>query len=252
MITINLLSLASMPRSRPRRKLLIALDFDGTLAALKRDPSAVRLSARRRALLARLGRIPGMRVLIVSGRPRAFLRGALAGSGAALAGEHGWTLDGIGPRWSHPRLPLRARQARTLADAAARAVRGLKGVRVEGKTTAVTVHWRLAPGVIRDPSRLRRLLAGLLPPGWRLSGGKRIWEFRPADPWGKGEAIAFAARRLRAGVIFIGDDETDEEAFRRLGRGALTVKVGPGRTRARKRVAGLAGVDVLLKRLALG
>lgn len=234
------------------KRLLVALDFDGTLAALKRDPAAVRLSARRRALLARLGRAPGVRVLIVSGRPRAFLRRALAGSGAALAGEHGWTLDGIGPRWSHPRLGLRARQARALASAAARAVRGLKGVRVEGKATAVAVHWRLAPGVIRDPSRLRSLLAGLLPPGWRLSGGKRIWEFRPADRWGKGEAIAFAARRLRAGIMFIGDDETDEEAFRRLGRGALTVKVGAGPTRARKRVEGLAGVDVLLRRLARG
>lgn len=241
-----------MPANSSSKRLLIALDFDGTLAALKRDPASVRLSARRRALLARLGRAPGVRVLIVSGRPLAFLRLALAGSGAALAGEHGWTLDGIGPRWRHPRLPLRARQARALADAATRAVRDLKGVRVEAKATAVAVHWRLAPGVIRDPSGLRRLLAALLPPGWRLSGGKRIWEFRPADRWGKGEAIAFAARRLRAGIIFIGDDETDEEAFRHLGRGAMTVKVGPGRTCARKRVGGLAGVDVLLGRLALG
>ncbi|MDP3542254.1 MAG: trehalose-phosphatase [Elusimicrobiota bacterium] len=241
-----------MPDNPASKRLLVALDFDGTLAALKRDPSAVRLSAPRRALLARLGRVPGVRVLIVSGRPLAFLRRALAGSGAALAGEHGWTLDGIGPRWRHPRLRLRARQARALAAAARRAVRGLSGVRVEAKATAVAVHWRLAPAVIRDPSGLRRLLAGLMLPGWRLSGGKRIWEFRPADRWGKGEAIAFAARRLRAGVMFIGDDETDEEAFRRLGRGALTVKVGPGRTRARKRVGGLAGVDVLLRRLARG
>ncbi|MCR4294209.1 MAG: hypothetical protein NUW21_01640, partial [Elusimicrobia bacterium] len=176
---------------------------------------------------------------------------ALAGSGAALAGEHGWTLDGIGLRWRHPRLRLRARQARALAAAARLAVRGLKGVRVEAKATAVAVHWRRAPGVIRDPSGLRRQLAALLPSGWRLSGGKRIWEFRPADRWGKGETIAFAARRLRADVVFIGDDETDEEAFRHLGRGALTVKVGAGPTRARKRVRGLAGVDVLLKRLAL-
>lgn len=238
-----------MPRLPSSKRLLVALDFDGTLAALKRDPAAVRLSAGRRALLARLGRVPGTRVLIVSGRPRAFLRRALAGSGAALAAEHGWTLDGLGPRWSHPRLGLRARQARALAAAAARAVRGLPGVRVEAKATAVAVHWRRAPGVIRDPSGLRRLLAGLLPSGWRLSGGKRIWEFRPSDRWGKGEAILLAARRLRADIMFIGDDETDEEAFRRLGRRALTVKVGPGRTRARKRVGGLAGVDVLLKRL---
>jgi len=231
-------------------RLLVALDFDGTLAALKRDPAAVRLSAARRALIARLGRKAGVRVLVVSGRPQAFLHRALAGSGAALSGEHGWMLEGIGPRWSHSRLGLRARQARSLAAAARRAVRGLKGVRVEAKTAAVAVHWRRAPRVLRDPASLRRILAVLLPAGWRLTGGKKIWEFRPADAWGKGEAIVFAARRLRARVVFIGDDETDEEAFRHLGPGAMTVKVGSGPTRARERVAGLAGVDVLLRRLA--
>ena len=146
-------------------------------------------------------------------------------------------------------MSRRAREARALAVAARRAVRGLRGVRVEAKTAAVAVHWRRAPGVLRDPSHLRRVLAALLPDGWRLAGGKKIWEFRPADAWGKGEAVALAARRLRSRIVFIGDDETDEEAFRRLSRAALTVKVGPGPTRARERVAGLAGVDVLLKRL---
>lgn len=230
-------------------RLLVALDFDGTLAAIRREPAAVRLSVARRALLARLARAPGVTVLVVSGRPQAFLRRALAGAGAALAGEHGWVLEGIGRRWSHPRLSLRARQARALAAAARRAVRGLQGVRVEAKTAAVAVHWRRAPGVIRDPSGLRRALAALLARGWRLSGGKKIWEFRPADRWGKGEVVELAARRLRARVVFIGDDATDEEAFRSLGRHARTVKVGPGPTRARERVRGVAGVDALLRRL---
>lgn len=232
------------------KRLLVAVDFDGTLTGLRRDPSSVRLPAARRSLLARLGRTPGVRVLIVSGRPQAFLRRALFGTGAALAGEHGWVLEGVGPRWSHSRLTLRTRQANMLAVAARRAVRGLKGVQVEAKTTAVAVHWRRAPGVLRDPSGLRRVLSALLPSGWRLSGGKRIWEFRPADAGGKGEAIALAARRLRARVVFIGDDETDEEAFRLLGRGARTVKVGPGPTLARERVGGVAGVDAFLRRLA--
>lgn len=231
-------------------RMLVALDFDGTLAPLRRDRAAARLAAARRALLARLGRTPGVRVLVVSGRPQAFLRRAVTGTDAALAGEHGWVLEGIGPDWRHPRLNLRARQARGLAAAARRTVRGLKGVRVEAKTAAVAVHWRQAPGVIRDPSGLKRVLTTLLPAGWRLAGGKRIWEFRPSDAWGKGEAVALAARRLCARVVFVGDDETDEEAFRLLGRGARTVKVGTGPTRARERVKGLAGVDALLRRLA--
>ena len=105
------------------KTLLIALDFDGTLAALKRDPAAVRLSAARRALIDRLGRKAGVRVVVVSGRPQAFLRRALAGAGAALSGEHGWVLEGVGPRWTHPRLRLRGRQARALAAGAGAAAR---------------------------------------------------------------------------------------------------------------------------------
>lgn len=231
-------------------RVLVALDFDGTLAALRRDPSKVRLSAARRKLLARLGRAPGVRVLIVSGRPQAFLRRALAGSGAALSGEHGWVLEGIGPRWRHPRLPLRSRQAEALGAVVRRAVYGWSGVSVEVKTVAVVVHWRRAPGVHADPDVLKRWLTEHLPAGWRLAGGKKIWEFRPADGWGKGEVITLAARRLKARVVFVGDDVTDEEAFRHLGPGARTVKVGSGPTRARERVRGVGGVDALLTRLA--
>lgn len=231
-------------------RLLVALDFDGTLAGIRRDPAAVRLSAKRRALLARLARTPGRRLLIVSGRPLDFLRRALAGVDAALAGEHGWVLEGVGKPWAHPNRGRRSREARAIARAARRTVRGFRGVKVEAKATSVAVHWRGAAAVILDPSPLRRRLTSLLPAGWRLAGGKRIWEFRPADAWGKGDVVQLAAKRLRARIVFIGDDVTDEEAFIHLGRAVLSVKVGPGPTLARERVAGLSGVDIMLRRLA--
>ncbi len=228
---------------------LVALDFDGTLAALRRDPAHARLSASRRRLLRRLAAAPGTTVLIVSGRPQAFLRQAFAGTGAALAGEHGWVLEGVGASWRQPLLERRARQALSLAVAARRATRGMRGVRVEPKAVAVAVHWRRAPAVSRDPRPLRRVLAPLCPDGWRLAGGKCVWEFRPADRWGKGQAVALAAKRLRATVVFVGDDDTDEEAFRYLGTRARTVKVGAGPTRAGERVGGVAAVDALLAKL---
>lgn len=235
---------------RPSGRLLVAVDFDGTLVPIRKNPAAVRLSAGRRALLRRLARAPGVRLLVVSGRPQAFLRRAFAGVDAALAGEHGWVLEGVGPAWRHEGLSSRAREARAIAKAARRAVGEFSGVCVELKKTAVAVHWRAAPSVIHDPAPLHRLLTALLPQGWRLAGGKRIFEFRPADPWGKGDAVTMAARRLKAKAVFIGDDVTDEEAFLHLGRSAMTVKVGPGPTLARERVAGLAGVDTVLRGLA--
>lgn len=233
------------------RTRLVALDFDGTLAPLRRDPAAVRLPARRRARLARLSAAPGTRVLIVSGRPLAFLRRALAGSGAALAGDHGWEVLAPGWRWRHPRLSARRAQASALARALRRACGPWRGTRVELKTAAVVVHYRTSAAGRRDPAALRRALLPLRPRGWRLEGGKMIWEFRPGERWGKAEAIRLAARRWRAReLVFLGDDATDEEAFRRLPRAARTVKVGPGRTAARERVASPAGVDRLLDALS--
>lgn len=237
---------ASARRGEP---LLVALDFDGVLAPIRRRPSQARMSARTRGLVRRLARTKRTTVIIVSGRALPFLRKALAGCDAALAGDHGLELTGLGPRWRHPALSELARHARALTRAARRATAAMPGVEVELKTATVSVHFRRAPAVRRDPEALRATLKRLAPPGWRVFPGLMVWEFRPKVEWGKGHIIQHAAKRLGARVIFMGDDWTDEEGFRRLGRSAWTVRVGPGPTSARWRLPGIVGVDKTLAAL---
>ncbi len=233
-------------------KWLIALDFDGTLAPLRRARSAARLPPARRLMLERLGRLPGVRVVIVSGRALSDLRRRCRIRGAALSGEHGMSLTGFGRAWSHPATGRLHRESAALAAAAASLTLGMSGVEVEAKRTSVSVHWRKSPAVRRDPEGLGRALSGLLHSGWRLAGGKCVWELRPGLARGKGDAILLAQKRLGPGarVLFIGDDETDEEGFRKLGRAAWTVRVGRGGTAARWRVGGPSDVDALLVELA--
>lgn len=243
---------ASARRAEPW---LIALDFDGTLVALRRVRTSVRLSPARRLRLEKLGLLPGVRVLIVSGRGLADLRLRCRIRGAALSGGHGMSLTGFGRAWVHPASARLRRESAALAAAAARLTRDMPGVEVEAKRTSVSVHWRRCAAVRRNPEGLGRALSGLLRGGWRLAGGKCVWELRPGLACGKCEAILLAQRRLGPGtrVLFVGDDETDEEGFRRLERGtpiAWTVRVGPGKTAARWRVRGPTEVDVLLARLA--
>lgn len=226
--------------------LLIALDLDGTLAGLRRDPDSVRIPPPRLGLLRAL-EASGIKVLVVSGRTLGFLRRALSGTGAALAGEHGWIMRGVGRAWSHPQRARRGREARRFAGAARRAAALWPGCRVEVKNAAVAVHYRESPSASRAPDALRRALRRAAPAGWRLTGGKKVWEFRPADRWGKGDVIRLAARRLRARVVFAGDDATDEEAFASLGRSTRTIKVGSGPTKARERIRGPSEVDSLLR-----
>ncbi|MBI5595725.1 MAG: trehalose-phosphatase [Elusimicrobia bacterium] len=230
---------------------LVALDFDGTLAPLRRARSAARLPHTRRLLLQRLGRLPGVRVVIVSGRALHDLRRRCRILGAGLSGEHGMSLTGFGRAWSHPATARLRRESAALAAAAERLTLPMSGVEIERKRTSVAVHWRRSPTVRRDAEPLGRALSGLLPRGWRLAGGKCVWELRPDLARGKGDAILLAQRRLgpEARVLFIGDDETDEEGFRRLGRAAWTVRVGRGETVARWRVKGSPDVDALLAAL---
>lgn len=233
-------------------KWLVALDFDGTLARLRRARSAAQLPSGRRRMLQRLGRMPGVRVVIVSGRELSDLLRRCRIRGAAFSGEHGMSLIGFGPPWSHPATAKLHRESSSLAAAAARLTLGMSGVEVEKKRTSVSVHWRKSPAVRRDPEGLGQALASLLPRGWRLAGGKCVWELRPGLARGKGDAILLAQKRLGPGsrVLFIGDDATDEEAFMKLGRAAWTVRVGPGKTAARWRVGGPGDVDALLVELS--
>lgn len=237
---------ASARRGEP---LLAALDFDGVLAPIQTVPAKARMSARTKGLLRRLARTKRTTVVVVSGRALPFLRKALAGSGAALAGDHGLELEGLGRKWRHPAFAELARHARALARAARLATAAMPGVEVELKTATVSVHFRRAPAVRRDPESLRAALKRLAPPGWRVFPGLMVWEFRPKVEWGKGHIIRRAADMLGARVLFLGDDWTDEEGFRHLGREAWTVRVGPGATSARWRLPGIAGVDELLASL---
>jgi trehalose 6-phosphate phosphatase len=78
--------------------------------------------------------------------------------------------------------------------------------------------------------------------------------------WDKGRAIDWILRRFEGprwperrstlGVLYLGDDETDEEAFRRLRSKALTVRVGGrGPTAAAHRVLGTKQVVELMEML---
>ena len=62
----------------------------------------------------------------------------------------------------------------------------------------------------------------------QLTGGKMVWEIRPAGVWNKGKAVIWVWKRLakRSVPIYIGDDVTDEAAFKALKGKGITIRVG--------------------------
>jgi trehalose-phosphatase len=194
---------------------------------------------------------------IVSGRSLADVRRLVRIPAAAYAGCHGLEIAWRGFRFRHPRaeklLPVIKRVTRDLR----RQTSTLRGVLVEPKGLTVSLHYRLAdPAIVPT---LKDLFAQVAreAPGLEILRGKKVLELRPRVGWGKAKAVELlhgllgrSLGRQPALTLYLGDDETDEEAFRVLRGRAISVAVGRGRTRAAYHLREPAAVQAFLSWLA--
>lgn len=221
---------------------LVLTDYDGTLVPIRPTPAQARLSAGMRAAVSALSRARGISVGIVSGRSLDAVRRLVRLPGVVYAGNHGLELQGPGLRFVHPgarrRIPLLRRIARRLHHT----LRGIPGALVESKRLSLSVHWRRIP--VRHTALFHRRVKAVLSP-WvarqavRVTRGKRVVEVRPPVNWDKGAVVGWLvkARRCRDGcLLYLGDDRTDEDAFRAVNRlRGVSVFVGTPRRRTAAR-----------------
>jgi trehalose 6-phosphate phosphatase len=218
------------------------LDLDGTLASFQIDPASVGPDARRSAILRRLDAWLDGRLAIVSGRRISDIDRILGAQVLAVAGGHGLerrTADGR-IQSEAPHIAVRRTHEALLSIAADH-----PGLLVEMKGLSVALHYRARPELAE---RLAPIAAELcLSTGLVLQAGDKVLELRTpgAD---KGDAVwAFMAETPFAGArpVYLGDDLTDESAFRAVrALGGFGVLVGaPRPTAARYR---LASVDAVL------
>jgi trehalose 6-phosphate phosphatase len=233
-------------------RVLIALDFDGTIAPIvDRPPEARALPPARDAVLRLLG-MPDTRVAFVSGRSlESLVDAAEPPEGLLLVGSHG-----IEVQLDHDRDPLAMDPAESTRAGALRELleeiaASTQGAWVEAKPAGSALHTRDAA---EDDARRAEALAlarirdeiGEL----TMRRGKRVIEFAVRDAT-KGDGITLLRRHVGADrVLYAGDDLTDEDAFAVLGPHDLGIKSGQGETRAGFRVSGPAEVAEALQVLA--
>jgi alpha,alpha-trehalase len=130
---------------------------------------------------------------------------------------------------------------------------GIRGTLIEHKSLTISVHFRLvAPAQKPEVQRLVEEATRSRLDAVRLRAGKEIVEIRPAIDWNKGTAARWIRDRLGARdwlTVCAGDDLTDEDMFHEL-PDAVSIKVGPGPTAARFRVADTGEFATLLERVA--
>jgi trehalose 6-phosphate phosphatase len=219
---------------------LLVFDLDGTLAPIAVRPRSAKLRPRTRRLLSAVAACYPTAVL--TGRDRRDAARILRGIPLRMiVGNHGLDLGGA------MAVPIVAAWAAELRRSRAT----LTGVLVEQKRRSIALHFR---GVANPAATRRRLLrlASRLSPVPRVVAGKAIVNFLPDLGLDKGTALRGLMRRFKApSAIYVGDDDTDEDAFEAgRGRRVLTVRVGTSeRTAARFSLPSQSKVDTFLQRL---
>ncbi len=244
---------ALLTRLREAEDLLVLIDYDGTLVPYTSTPDLARPDTALMELLEELARRPRTELHIVSGRTREALERWLGRLPVALHAEHGfWSRSPDGSTWA-PATEVtgewREPALAILRDITART----PGSLIEVKSVALAWHYRMADqeAGARRANELRLHLGQLLSnQPVEILAGHKVLEIRPYGI-NKGRIVPpLTPERLASTtVLAIGDDRTDEDLFAAVPPDAVTIRVGPGSTRARFRLENVAAVRVLLRSL---
>ena len=225
---------------------MVASDYDGTLAPIVADPDQAHPDAKALSVLVSLSVLPDTHAAILSGRNVAVLE-RLTGppAGVELVGSHGAELGG--------RLPdVEAQARKDLAEVRVRLARlgdTFPGSHLELKPAGVAFHYRMVTAARQSTAESAARRIGRDYPGLTILNGKRVVEIT-GSATNKGHALRSLRDRWAADVVvFIGDDITDEDAFAALRPIDVGIKVGAGATRARFRVDDQTQVASVLESL---
>ena len=207
---------------------LLALDYDGTLAAFHIDRRRATMAAGAHEALRRIAGSGRTTMAIISGRPVAELIDLVAMPSVYLVGEHGWEAADSSGRVH--RQPLAPAAAQGVAQAWSEAESQGWSDRVERKRTGTVLHLRglvqaeaaaLRAIAVRSWGRIAR--AGAL----RLEETAGGLELRAVGN-DKGTAVRDILAGLPTGTlpIVLGDDTTDEDAFRAIAGIGVAIRVG--------------------------
>ncbi len=218
-----------LEKLKGRKNIFLFLDYDGTIVPIKKKPQLAKLHPKRRELLKRISkRIP---LAVVSGRSLQEIKNLLKIKKIPLIGNHGLEIWCKGKAWIHPMAIKTKNILGKKLKRIEEKVSHLRGVIVEDKGLSGSIHYRLLkPEFYENLKSIVEEEVGKSGGKLKIRKGKKVIEIRPNINWDKGKGInkLISLMNLKRNFlkIYIGDDETDEDAFRVLGEREITVLVG--------------------------
>jgi trehalose 6-phosphate phosphatase len=210
------------------RKVVVFIDYDGTLTPITQKPEDARISEEMRQAVLDLAQ--KCTVGIISGRDLSDVKNMVGIEDIIYAGSHGFDISSSDQNMNYQRgldyLPDLDQAEKSLHNF----LQGIAGCQVERKKFAIAVHYRrvderLVPEI---EAVVDKMLVSH--PKLRKTGGKMIFELRPDIDWDKGKALSWIMKKLHLDgdevlPFYIGDDLTDEDAFQELRKRGITILV---------------------------
>lgn len=211
-----------------RHKPMLFLDFDGTLAPIVEHHTDAAISEEMRGLVKELSQ--RYCIAVISGRGMADVKQRMNLPDLYYAGSHGYEISGPNGFFKENEeaqkiLPLFDEIEPVLREQ----LQKIKGVDFERKKFTVAIHYRQVKSDLEQEVKdeVNRVLKNY--PKLTGAGGKKVIEIRPDIDWDKGKAVEFLKKELSDQKdpfsIYVGDDVTDEDAFREVQHG-LGILVG--------------------------
>jgi trehalose 6-phosphate phosphatase len=228
------------------------LDFDGTLVPIEADPGSPRLDPATAETLRLISDRDFLVTTIISGRAVEDLYTRIRLDGLIYAGNHGHEIFGRNLRFVEAIASSRSKELEQLCEQLAIQLRPIAGVIVEFKGLTASIHYRQAAESRHRVEKAVRMAIASTGGLFRLNAGRKVFEIMPRTGWHKGAAVQWVNSHLQGEVlsVYLGDDTTDEEAFRVL-PDAITIKVGGAVTCARYQLPNPTAVHEFLLWLAV-
>jgi trehalose 6-phosphate phosphatase len=259
-------------RIRRAGRILLLLDYDGTLTPIVSRPEQADLSPETRRLLFDLKANTRIVLGVISGRSLADLQERVGVPEIIYGGNHGLEMEGLGESFLHPAAIAQRDALSSIGRQLEQELGPYPGIIVENKGLTLSVHYRRTPEDLIAPveNGFNRVVApGITAGNFKITRGKMVLEVRPNLDWDKGKAIARIIEVLSDGkpaeatnaegttfagelAVYFGDDLTDEAGFNVVqDAGGIAVLVGPAGqpTQARYRVDSPAQVVEILRAL---
>ncbi|MDD2752221.1 MAG: trehalose-phosphatase [Candidatus Omnitrophica bacterium] len=216
--------------------ILLLLDFDGTLTPIAKTPQDAVISKETKELLQKLSLASYCKIGIISGRSLEDLKNTVGLKGIIYSGNHGLEIQGPKIRFESRVSPGLKLAIRKIAQGLRKELAGINGALIEDKGLTLSVHYRLVDK--QDLPVFKKIIAQVVHPyragdKIKIDSGKKVYEIKPPVQWDKGKVVLwlmarqqFSEGEIKVLPVYIGDDATDEDAFKALKRKGLTIVVG--------------------------